>query len=52
MFINAKARKQINTHPNTPIAIYINNTYYPKKYPVAVCSHYGEPDAQICMENK
>ena len=40
--IEAKALKTINIHLHTPIAIYINNIYYPNKDTTAIHSHYGE----------
>ena len=48
--IEAKALKTINIHLHTPIAIYINNIYYPNKDTTAIHSHYGERKKQLVFK--
>ena len=45
--IPSKATSPISTHVlNTPIAVYINQIYYPNKYLSTIKSHCGECDAR------
>ena len=51
--ITANAKKPINTHIlNTPIAVYINNQYYPNNYSAAIKKSSGETAAKIFMMSK
>ena len=51
--ITAKATNPINTHIlNTPIAVYINQQYYPNNYSSAIKKNSGEDAAKKFMKNK
>ena len=51
--ITEKATKPINTHIlNTPIAVYINQQYYPNNYSSAIKKNSGEDAAKKFMMNK
>ena len=43
----------INTHIlNSPIAIYINNKYYPNNYVCVIHNHCGEMEAKTYINKK